>query len=292
MHCIDRRGNEVPVLNLPSGVLGFLYRYAAGRFLLRGLVRPGMSDMVGRFLNTKASCVLNRAYIRRYSINMSEYESGPFSSFNEMFHRRILEGKRPIDAAPGTLVSPCDGKLQVFSVDDDASFEIKGIPYTMERLLRNHELAERYRGGTLLLFRLGVDDYHRYAYPVDGEEGERVHLDGVLHTVTHVAVERKPVYSENIREYALIDTPEFGQVLMMEVGALMVGRIRNNHPIGRVCRGEEKGWFEFGASSILLCFEKDRLRPDPDLLKNTASGYETLVKMGECIGRIPVTAEC
>lgn len=291
MHCIDRKGNKVFVRDVPTGVIGVLYGFAAGRLLLRGLIWPGMSDLVGHFLDTKLSRVLNKSYIRRYGIDMSDYETGPFRSFNELFHRSALPGARPVDGDAEVCVSPCDGKLQVFSIDEGACFEIKGICYTMERLLRDPGLAERYRGGTLMLFRLGVDDYHRYAYPVDGTEGERVHLDGVLHTVTPVAAERRPIYCENIREYSLIRTPEFGTVLMMEVGALLVGRIRNSHPVGPVQRGEEKGWFEFGASSILLCFEKGRMQPDADLRKNTENGYETLVKLGERIGCMPPPGE-
>lgn len=281
MHCIDREGRKVFVRDNPTGLLAVLYNGAAGRLLLRGLIWPGLSDFVGHFLNTGMSRILNRPYIRHHGIDMSICEPGPFRSFNELFHRRVLPGARPTDAAQDIVVSPCDGKLQVFSIGDEAQFEIKGISYTMERLLRDPALAAQFRGGTLMLFRLGVDDYHRYAYPVAGTAGEELHLDGVLHTVAPLAAERRPIYCENIREYTLIRTEEFGTVLMMEVGALLVGRIMNLHPSGAVQRGEEKGYFEFGASSILLCFEKGRIQPDPDLLKNTAAGYETLVKLGE-----------
>ena len=284
MHCINRLGEKVFVRDAPSGFLGVLYNFAAGRLLLRGLIWPGVSDLAGHFLDTGASRLLNKDYIRRYDIDMSDYEAGPFRSFNELFHRRVLPGARPVDEAEGVVTSPCDGKLRVFPIDEGACFEIKDVPYTMERLLRNPALAARYRGGTLMLFRLGVDDYHRYAYPVDGREGERTHLDGVLHTVTPVATDRRPIFCENIREYTLISTEKLGTVLMMEVGALLVGRIRNCHPTGEVHKGEEKGFFEFGASSILLCFEKNAVCPDPDLLRNTAAGYETIVRLGERIG--------
>ena len=284
MHCIDRSGREVTAKDTPTGLLRILYCSAAGRLMLPCLTRPGLSDFTGRLLDTGASRILNRAFIRRQGIDMSEYEPGPYRSFNELFRRRIRAGARPVDGTEDTVVSPCDGRLQVFPIGDSAEFEIKGISYTMEQLLRDPVLAEKYCGGTLMLFRLGVSDYHRYIYPVSGEEGAAVRLDGILNTVSPVATERRPVYRENIREYTRIETAAYGSVLMMEIGALLVGRIVNVHPQGPVRRGEEKGYFEFGASSILLCFEKNAVVPDQELLKNTAAGYETLVRQGERVG--------
>ena len=284
MRCLDRNGQEISAYENPTGLFRFLYDCAAGRLLLGGLVRPGVSRLAGRFMDSGFSRCLIAPFIRRSGIDMSQYETGPFRCFNAFFRRRILPGQRPETGDPAAIVSPCDGKVQVFAVDDGAQFEIKGIFYTMEQLLRSAELAERYRGGTLMLFRLSVDDYHRYAWPADGEATLPVRLDGVLHTVDPFAAERRPIYAENIREYCLIETRDRGCVLMMEVGALMVGRIVNHPVSGAVRRGEEKGYFEFGASSILLCFEKGAVIPDADLLRNTASGCETVVRLGERIG--------
>ena len=69
------------------------------------------------------------------------------------------------------------------------------------------------------MFRLCVDDYHRYIYIDDGFESRRVHIPGELHTVNPVANDVYPIYKENTREYALLKTVNFGTVLMMEVGA-------------------------------------------------------------------------
>ena len=290
MLCLDRNGSAVNTYENPTGLFRFLYDCAAGRLLLGGVIRPWLSKLVGRFLDSRLSRIIIGPFIRKSGIDMSEYESGPFRSFNEFFRREILPGRRCFGTEEDTVSSPCDGKLQVFSVDDELRFEIKGISYTMRSLLRCDELAERFAGGTLMLLRLSVDDYHRYAYPVSGTESGRVHLGGVLHTVDPFAAERRPIYCENSREYSVIETESMGAVMMMEVGALMVGRIVNRHAVGEVHRGEEKGFFEFGASSILLCFEKGAVLPDADILKNTAAGAETLVKMGERIALASRTA--
>ena len=289
MRCLDRNGQEIPVYENPTGLFRFLYDCAAGRLLLGGLIRPGISRLAGRFLDSKASRVLIAPFIRRSGIDMTPYETGPFRSFNEFFRRQLLPGQRPADSGAEVLVSPCDGKVQAFSIGGDAEFEIKGISYTAAQLLRSEALAERYRGGTLMLLRLSVDDYHRFAWPAAGRAEAPVRLGGVLHTVDPFAAERRPIYRENIREYTLLETERFGTVLMMEVGALMVGRIVNRFAPGSVQRGEEKGYFEFGASSVILCLERDTVRIDADLLRNTAAGAETAVKLGERLGCAPET---
>ena len=135
-----------------------------------------------------------------------------------------------------------------------------------------------------LVFRLTVDDYHRYCYVADGEKSQNYHIQGVFHTVNPVANDVYPIYKENTREYSLLKTKRFKTILMMEVGALMVGRITNYEEAGTVRKGQEKGKFEFGGSTIILLLQKDAAVLDSDLIRNTEEGYEAIVKMGERIG--------
>ena len=182
------------------------------------------------------------------------------------------------------LIAPCDGKLTAVAIDPEASVLVKGNLYTVAQLLGNESLARQYQGGWLLLFRLSVDDYHRYCYVSDGVQGERVRIPGVYHTVHPFAAEKRKIYRENTREYCQIETADFGPIVQMEVGALLVGRIKNHLTGGMVRRGQEKGMFEFGGSTVILLLEKDRAVPDEDILKNSLAGEETVVKMGEKIG--------
>ena len=129
-----------------------------------------------------------------------------------------------------------------------------------------------------------VDDYHRYCYAADGRKSGQRKIAGILHTVNPVANDVCPIYKMNSREYCLIKTEQFGTLLQMEVGALMVGKISNNQQgLGFVHKGVEKGRFEFGGSTIILLTQKNVVIPDRDLLEHTGSGMETLVKMGEQI---------
>ena len=40
----------------------------------------------------------------------------------------------------------------------------------------------------------------------------------------------------------------------------------------------------FGASTVVLAFKKDTVKPDDEILKNTNEGYETRVRLGEKVG--------
>ena len=188
-----------------------------------------------------------------------------------------------------TLTSPCDGKLSVYPIKSgrsgEGTFVIKDTPYTIESLLRSRRLAERYDGGWAFVFRLTVDDYHRYCYIDEGRKSRNIHIPGVFHTVNPVANDMVPIYKENTREYSLLKSRHFKTVLMMEVGAMMVGKITNLHKNpATVKKGQEKGNFEFGGSTIILLIQPGKVRIDYDLIENTEEGYETIVKMGERIG--------
>lgn len=184
------------------------------------------------------------------------------------------------------LISPCDGKVSVYPICEKGKFEIKHTAYTAEQLLQDAHLAKHYYGGWIYILPLTVDDYHRYCYVADGIKSSQKKIKGILHTVNPVANDACPIYKMNAREYCLLKTETLGTVLMMEVGALMVGKIKNHEQRNcRVCRGTEKGMFEFGGSTVILMTEPGKVQPDEDLIRNTEAGYETLVKLGEQVGR-------
>lgn len=264
--------------------LAFLYGSAVGRMLLKPLTAPAVSRLAGRFLSTRLSRMFIRPFCRKNAIDLSQFLGAPYGSYNEFFSRPIRPELRPVDGDPRRLVSPADSKLTVYPVTEDARFTVKHTEYTLPQLLRNDALAAEFAGGQLLLFRLCVDDYHRYGFPADGIPGEPVTIPGVLHTVQPIAGDYVPVYKENAREYALLRTPTFGDVIQMEVGALMVGKIENHPLSGPVRKGQEKGFFRFGGSTVILVVKKDALQVDADILENSRNGWETVVRYGEAVG--------
>ena len=266
-------------------MIGFLYNTIIGRMLLKLLTRPEISETCCRFLDSRISKVLIGPFVRANHIDLSLYYSKGFTCFNDCFARRIKPGKRLFDMDPASFVSPCDGLLTVYEIEDGTVIPVKQSRYGIARLLHSRKLAKRYEGGYCLVFRLCVDNYHRYAYIDNGIKGDNHFIKGKLHTVQPVALESVPVFTENCREFTVMKTENFGRVVQMEVGAMLVGKIHNLHRRHSFRRGEEKGCFMYGGSTIILLVEKDRLVLDDNILKASAKGVETPVVMGESIGR-------
>ncbi|KAJ7675176.1 phosphatidylserine decarboxylase-domain-containing protein [Mycena rosella] len=212
-----------------------------------------------------------------------------FKTFNQFFYR--LPSARPIERPddPYRLVSAADCRFMAFeSVSEATRLWIKGREFTVARLIGDaykHE-AERYTGGALAIFRLAPQDYHRFHSPVDGTIGNMTYIAGEYYTVNPQAIRTAlDVYGENARKIVPIDSPQFGRVIAVCVGAMMVGSIETTVKEGEtVKRGQEFGYFAFGGSTIVLLFEKDAVVWDEDLLVNGRASLETLVRVGMGIG--------
>lgn len=267
-----------------SAGVNFLYHTAPGRALLRLLICPGVSKVLGAFLDTGLSRYLVGPFVKSTKLDLSDYPDRSYASFNDFFTRRVKEGRRPVDKTADLLVAPCDGKLTVYEITEDACFDIKHSVYSVKDLLRDEAMAKEFEGGTCLIFRLTPDDFHRYSFMDDGRILASKVIPGVLHTVRPIAFRRYPVFSENAREYAVLETANFGKVVQMEVGALFVGRIVN-HPLTDFARGQEKGKFEFGGSTVIVLLQKGAAVIDEELLENTRQNKESIVRLGAVIGK-------
>ena len=243
-----------------------------------------VSKVMGKYLDSRFSRRHIKKFIKRHEIDITQFEKSDYLSFNSFFTRVIKPELRPFDFEPQSFVAPCDGLLSVYEVTPESTLFIKGFTYTIGTLLKNEELGNNYRGGFCFVFRLTVKDYHRYFYFDECDKEENVFIKGRLHTVQHVALNARKVFTENCREYSVMHTKNFGDVIQVEVGALGVGRIVNYHGVGHFNRGEEKGRFEYGGSTIIVITQKDKIELDTELLENTANGLETIVRCGERIG--------
>ena len=258
--------------------LRFLYNTIPGRYLLKLLVQPSVSRAAARFLSSAASRPLIGYYLRKYKIDLTRCEKKTFNSFNDFFTR-----KKHIDICPDDLsvISPCDGYLSIYQIGDDLRMQIKHSAYTVEELLESNELASGFEGGICCVFRLEPQHYHRYLYPVSGTIQEEKVIPGVLHCVRPVACSRFPVYIRNSREYVLIQNDILGSVIQMEVGAMLVGRINNHHHDTSAKRGMEKGYFEYGGSTIILLFRKDAVQLPPQFKDAVGTEREMPIAIGQ-----------
>lgn len=285
MKYADRNGNIYEEDNSQDRFLRLLYSTFAGQAGLKVLTMPWVSKVGGAFLSSPFSKCMISGFIKRNKIDMKQYEPAFYKSYNDFFTRKIRPGKRPLPKDPKVLFSPCDSKVSVYSIGENTSFVVKDTRYTVASILKNRKLAQRFQGGYAIILRLTVDDYHRYCYIDDGEKSENYFIPGVYHTVNPVANDHVKIYKENAREFTMIKTNHFGNVIQMEVGALMVGKIVNHHGECPVKRGMEKGYFEFGGSTIVLFVEKNRVEIRKELLERTKKLCETKVRQGDPLGR-------
>ena len=282
---ITRDGTKIDGTTGQDHLLEVIYGHALTRMLLRPFLSPVVSDICGKFLSTRLSRRIIPSFVKKNHIDLSIYEKQEFDSYNAFFTRKIKAEQRPINDQKNVLISPSDGKVTAYPITQKGRFWIKHTQYTAAQLLKDERLAERYMGGWIYVIRLTVDDYHRYCYVADGRKSRQRKIRGVLHTVNPVANDYYPIYKMNSREYCLLKTKEFGTILLMEVGALMVGKINNHEEdSAQVKRGDEKGMFEFGGSTIVVMTEPGMTKPDKDIIQNTKVQAETLIKMGEPIG--------
>ena len=264
-----------------AGKLEFLYNNPAGRLLLWLAVSPLVSNIY-RFKNSgKSSVKVIPEYIENHKIDMSDYEDKEYKSFNDFFIRKLKPGKRPVDMSPEALIAPADSKLLVYKIGTDTRMTIKGREYTVSEILGDDKYAQEFGNGYALVFRLTVDDYHRYCFPDSGSVLSSRHIKGKLHTVSPISKDHK-IYHENTRNVSILKTDNFGVIAYIEVGAMLVGRIVDEGKT-HFAKGEEKGHFEPGGSTVVLLV--NGIEIDEDIMRESAEGTETKVRYGEKVGQ-------
>lgn len=288
---IDRKTGQ-EMIETPPGenFLKFLYYNPFGKLALNLLVkRKFLTEIYGKKMNSHSSKSKINEFITTYNVDMSESKLSldDFNSFNDFFIRELKEEARKIDLDENSLVSPADGKILIFeNLKEIDKFFIKGNEFSLKEFFNSEELEKKYLGGTMVIIRLAPVDYHRFHFPADGVIGESKLINGYYYSVSPYAIKQNfKIYTENKREYSILKTEKFGDILLSEIGATMVGGIKQSYtPNSFVKKGEEKGYFYFGGSSCIMFFEKGKVKFDEDILKNTLLGKETKLFMGERIG--------
>jgi len=265
--------------------LVWLYNNPIGEASMFTIVkRKFISSWYGSTMDSPSSAKKIKPFIEDYNINMEIALSQEYNSFNDFFTRKLKENARPIDSNSNAIISPADGKILAYANINNADFIVKGTKFNVSSFLADTDLAKKYENGSLIVVRLAPYDYHRFHFPVSGKVSVPTLIDGDLYSVNPIALRQMvEIFFINKREYASISTQYIGNVIMAEVGATMVGSIIQTYKGSEITKGEEKGFFKFGGSTVVLLFEKDKIIIDEDLLKNTSSGMETEVRMGEKI---------
>lgn len=260
-----------------------------GKYLLTFFAKNSLFSRLYGFLQTRAYTKKKiKPFIEKYSIDPSEFLEpiDSFHSFNDFFIRKLKPEKRPINQDERCVIAPCDGRFHVIeNLSYETSFFLKGTKFNLQKLMQDETLEKAYQKGSMVLARLCPIDYHRFHFPISGRQYLMKTLPGFLYSVNPIAVAKyTQTFWENKRSLTLLQTALFGDILMIEVGATCVGSIHQTCNKLHVTKGEEKGYFSFGGSSLLLLFEPGKIKFDQELLTYSKQGYEVLVKLGDAIG--------
>jgi len=272
-----------------EGFLRWAYGNPLGRLTVEVAVKRLLfSRWYGWRMNRPASQSKVQPFIQNYGVDVDEFADpvDSYRSFNEFFYRKLKPAARPIAEGGNVAVFPADGRhLAIQDLNATDQFYIKGQRFDLEKFLGDAELAQEFEGGSVLISRLCPVDYHRYHFPISGEAGEVEILDGSLRSVSPLALRRQlAILWENRRARTLVDSPEFGKVVVMEVGATCVGGMHSTFSSGSVQKGDDKGYFSFGGSCVTTVFKKGAIQFDDDLNEHAANGHEVYAKMGERCG--------
>ena len=273
-----------------STYLNWTYSSPCGMKLLELIIKKKVfSKLYGNFCNSKYSKKKISPFIKDFDIDINEFKERyeDFRCFNDFFSRSLKDTARPIDGNKNVLISPGDGRLMVYeNIDLNKIVQIKGYTYSLFDLINNPKIAEKFKNGTCLILRLCPTDYHRFHF-VDSGVCESTHkIKGNYYSVNPIALKNiANLFCKNKREWSIFHSDNFGDVLYVEVGATCVGSIIQTYlPEKNIKKGDEKGYFKFGGSTVILFFEQNKVIIDTDLLKQSNLGYETKLFMGETIG--------
>jgi len=287
----DRQTGEILVEQIPAeAALRWLYQTPAGRLFLGPVFGSRvLSCLWGWWQNRSWTRGKIRPFVERFQIDLEEMELplDRYPSFNAFFTRRLKPGTRPFVPEPEALCSPADGKALVYPcLTGDLHFPLKGSSVTPASLLDSKAASQTYEDGSALVVRLAPPDYHRFHFPDHGQAGPARFINGWFHSVNPVALTRvSDLFHLNQRAVTEIDTARFGRIAYVEIGAFAVGRIVQTFTPGPVHRGQEKGYFQIGASTLVLLFAPGTVVFDEDLVRASAAGLEAQVRTGSRVGR-------
>lgn len=269
--------------------LRFMYQTLLGRTLWGLLFNSAnLSNLLGSYYDSAKSkkAIAKLAETPGCNPEDAEFTIDEYPTFNAFFSRRLKENARPLDDDAMKISSPADGRLFVYeNLDGTSPVPVKGAQRTLNDLCCTEIPFET---AAVAVIRLAPIDYHRFHFPCRCSQNENPQvIKGKYHSVNPVALVKRPdVYVENTRQITALSSKDCGNFFYIEVGAFGVGSIIQSSSCGEHAKGEEKGYFKFGGSTVILIFDNSKIKWNTDLLKNTSDGLETLIRQGETIADI------
>lgn len=275
-----------------------LYQSAAGKLLSPIFANKLLSKAYGQLQSSMVTQLKVPKFVKNFNIDLNEYEAGSvevdnkelsYKNFNEFFIRKFKKGKRKFVQDSNVLPACCEARYFGYDkIDDDVLVPVKGKYLNAAQLIGDAEKAKPFEGGSLVIARLCPVDYHRYHYPDSGKTIESFPIHGQFHSVNPIALKNRPeIFIANERRVSILETKNFGKLAYIEVGAAMVGKIIQSHDEDKSFRrGQEKGYFLFGGSTVIVIGEQGRWTPSEDIVTNTRQGIETYLQLGDAMGQV------
>jgi len=279
-------GGEFIELMYGTGLLSVL-----ARFLLKPVVCDSavFSHLYGFLQKSPLSKSKVVPFIKKFNMDPSEFLDSvdSYKCFNDFFIRKLKPAARPLAKGHNAAVLPADARYMFYpDISHSDGFLVKGSKFSLTELLQDKELAKQYQNGAMVIARLCPTDYHRFHFPFNCIPSETKLINGALSSVNPLALKKNiHIFTENKRTITILNSENFGKVLFLEIGATCVGGIHQTYLPGNHCfKGQEKGYFSFGGSSLILLFEKDAIDFDQDLLEISSEGIESRCLMGQSMG--------
>ena len=284
----DRDTGKIVIENvLAETTLRWLYENWLGFQVFNHLLNNYLICwLYGKLQNLSFSRRKITDFVRQYQIEPTESEFPPenYPSFNAFFSRRLKPNARPFVGDTNIFCAPGDGKVLVYP-QGITEIPIKGSYFSIESLLNGAIYPATYRGGAVLILRLAPYDYHRFHFGDRGRANSTKYINGQYHSVNPIALAKVPnVFSLNKRAVTEFESQNFGRIAYVEVGAITIGSIVQTYQPGTITKGQEKGYFQYGGSTVVLLFEPGKISFDADLIRDSQQNLEVRVLAGARLG--------
>jgi phosphatidylserine decarboxylase len=246
------------------------------RFYPKKLASVWAGWAASRPLPKKIQTAVLRRFVVHYGVDLDEAEKPleEYRSLQEFFTRRLKSGMRPQDEmVPGAINCPVDGRLIALGrIRAGTLIQAKGLPYSLQELLKHIPSPERFEGGHYLTIYLSPKDYHRIHVPLLGSVQAVGRAEGELWPVNEVGTAHVPrLYERNRRAAWVAEGRSHNDGLLAAcvlVGATHVGScvVDDRWLEGRklpkdggfavsnlpCAPGDDLGLFRFGSTVVML----------------------------------------
>ncbi len=280
-----------------DGMVKFAYGHPIGRLLGPVIASKLLSNLYGKAQDCAISAKKVPPFIKNFNIPIAQYKKGSrqtnpietsYASFNEFFIREFQDGQRLFTPNANEMAAFAEARYFAHaSMTDQLEIPVKGAMLRAVDLIADPIQAKDFIEGPLMIARLCPVDYHRYHYPDHGHTLRSFPIAGNLHSVNPLALKyRQDIFIKNERRVSILQTENFGKLAYIEVGATCVGKIVQSFDESKPFKkGDEKGYFLFGGSTVVLCGEKGKWSPSSDMLANTQKGVETYIQLGDVVAQ-------